>query len=202
MCHHSAGGVIQLCLHEAQLQWVLRPFAFEQQRHFAHEMLSWKAGSSAPVVLLANRMPQMPSKVGTHGGDDAGQFDAQDGPGSVEAWTTNLDWPGKADFFQAKRHIWRMGPGTSNFLQDVEDSSGSASNASQNDSRTADGILQLAQHTPAGTMKLQPVAGYWKHHQLLTTVVIKDAGHMVPRDQPLVAQTMIEAWVQHSLGHQ
>ena len=154
-------------------------------------MLSSKASSSAPVVL-----------VGTHGGDDAGQFDAQDGPGSVEAWTTNLDWPGKADFFQAKRHIWRMGQGISNFLQDVKDSSVSASNVSQSDVSTADGILQLAQHTPAGTRKLQPVAGYWKHHQLLTTVVIKDAGHMVPRDQPLVAQTMIEAWVQHSLGDQ
>lgn len=95
-----------------------------------------------------------------------------------------------------------MGQGISNFLQDVKDSSVSASNVSQSDVSTADGILQLAQHTPAGTRKLQPVAGYWKHHQLLTTVVIKDAGHMVPRDQPLVAQTMIEAWVQHSLGDQ
>ena len=131
---------------------------------------------------------------------DAGQFDAQDGPGSVEAWTTNLDWPGKAEFFQAKRHIWRMGPGMSNFLQDAEQSSGIASNATQNGIPTADSVLRLAQHDAAGNKKLQPVAGYWKHHQSLTTVVIKDAGHMVPRDQPLVAQTMIEAWVQHSLS--
>lgn len=62
-------------------------------------------------------------------------------------------------------------------------------------------VLQIASPDAAGNEKLQTVAGYWKHHQSLTTVVIKDAGHMVPRDQPFVAQTMIEAWVQHSLGH-
>ena len=126
----------------------------------------------------------------------AGQFDAQDGPGSVEAWTTGLDWPGKADFFLAKRHIWRMGQDLSSFLQDT---SGTASNTSQDGSSIAEGILRLAQQADNG--KLQPVAGYWKHHQSLTTVVLKDAGHMVPRDQPLAAQTMIETWVQHSLVH-
>lgn len=94
-----------------------------------------------------------------------------------------------------------MGQGAGNFLQDAEDSPGIASNATQNRLFTADSILRLAQNDAAGNGKLQSVAGYWKHHQLLTTVVIKDAGHMVPRDQPLVAQTMIEAWVQHSLGH-
>ncbi|KAL3157467.1 hypothetical protein ABBQ32_011934 [Trebouxia sp. C0010 RCD-2024] len=125
-----------------------------------------------------------------------GQFDAQDGPGSVEAWTTCLDWPGKADFFRAKRHIWRMGQDTTGFLQDAP---GMASNTSQAGSRIAEGILQLAQQADSG--KVQPVAGYWKHHQFLTTMVLKDAGHMVPRDQPLVAQHMIETWVQHSLDH-
>lgn len=129
----------------------------------------------------------------------AGQFDAQDGPGSVEAWTTGLDWPGKEDFFRAKRHIWRMGQATTSFLQDAKHVSGAASNTSQSGLLSAGGILQLAQQ--AGSGKLQPVAGYWKHHQSLTTVVLKDAGHMVPRDQPLAAQSMIEAWVQHSLGH-
>ena len=147
-----------------------------------------KAGSFELLILL-----MMNACTEDH---DAGQFDAQDGPGSVEAWTTNLDWPGKAEFFQAKRHIWRMGQGTSNFLQDAEDSSYQAPNASQNGLPTADSVLRLAQHDAAGKETLQPVAGYWKHHQSPTTVVIKDAG-----DQPLVAQTMIEAWVQHSLGH-
>lgn len=95
-----------------------------------------------------------------------------------------------------------MGEGTSNFLQEAEDFSGIASNATQNRLPTADSVLRVIQHDAAFNEKLQPVAGYWKHHQSLTSVVIKDAGHMVPRDQPLVAQTMIEAWVQHCLGHQ
>ena len=126
----------------------------------------------------------------------AGQFDAQDGPGSVEAWTTGLDWPGKAEFFTAKRHIWRMGPETTSFLQPA---SGIALNNSHSGLPSNGGtVLQLAQQ--AGSEKPQPIAGYWKHHQSLTSVVLKDAGHMVPRDQPLAAQAMIEAWVQHSLG--
>ena len=131
----------------------------------------------------------------------AGQFDAQDGPGSVEAWTTNLDWAGKADFFKAKRHIWRMGQDTSKFLQDDDHAADPALNVSEPE---PDRVLQLAQYSHANDADRrtpQPVVGYWKHHNSLTTVVLKDAGHMVPRDQPLVTQAMIEAWVQHSLDH-
>lgn len=105
----------------------------------------------------------------------AGQFDAQDGPGSVEAWTTNLDWPGRMDFYKAKRHIWRLGQ---NALQLLEP-----------DMPTED----PTDHN------LERVAGYVKHHHFLTSVVLKDCGHMVPRDQPHIAQTMMRSWVQHSL---
>ena len=105
----------------------------------------------------------------------AGQFDAQDGPGSVEAWTTNLDWPGRLDFYKAKRHIWRLGQEASHLLE--------------SDSLSED----------ARGHNLERVAGYVKHHHFLTSVVLKDCGHMVPRDQPHVAQTMMRSWVQHSL---
>lgn len=107
----------------------------------------------------------------------AGQFDAQDGPGSVEAWTTNLDWPVRFEFYRAKRHIWRLHRDLSSLME--------------SDASTA---LETAS---AG--HVTPVAGYVKHHNFLTSVVLKDAGHMVPRDQPLVAQAMIEGWVQHCL---
>ncbi len=130
----------------------------------------------------------------------AGQFDAQDGPGSVEAWTTNLDWPGRHEFFRAKRHIWRLGQDTSKFLEGAEVESDNFAGAGLSKSELANGVqLELPQRTEASSKKLQPVAGFWKHHESLTTVVLKDAGHMVPRDQPMVTQTMIEAWVQHCL---
>ena len=109
----------------------------------------------------------------------AGQFDAQHGPGSVEAWTTNLDWPGRFDFFSGKRHIWRVG-------------------------QKLFGSLESASIQPPATDpkdSLAPVAGYIKHHHYLTSVVLKDAGHMVPRDKPLIAQAMIQHWVQHSLEY-
>lgn len=109
----------------------------------------------------------------------AGQFDAQDGPGSVEAWTTNLDWPGRFDFYHAKRHIWRHEHNMLTLL---------------GTDNSAPPALEIAK-----AHAVKPVAGYVKHHDMLTSVVLKDAGHMVPRDQPLVAQAMIEGWVQHCL---
>ena len=132
----------------------------------------------------------------------AGQFDAQDGPGSVEAWTTGLEWPGRIEFYKAKRHIWRLGQDVSKFLEQ--------SNSDALEPILHPGFLpqlQLPKDLNAGQgveqgfgKELQRVAGYWKHHGPLTSVVLKDAGHMVPRDQPLAAQTMIEAWVQHCIA--
>ncbi len=73
------------------------------------------------------------------------------------------------------------------------------------DSQLASNVqLQLPQHIAATADnggKVQPVVGFWKHHKSLTTVVLKDAGHMVPRDQPMVTQNMVETWVQHCLDH-
>lgn len=150
-------------------------------------------------------------------GCSSGQFDAQDGPGSVEAWTVNLDWPGKREFFRAKRHIWRLGQDTSEFLQDADSDTDSYADSDEDSeprpsvgwsdpvALASDVRLQLPQLADASGVKsgskVQPVAGFWKHHQSLTTVVLKDAGHMVPRDQPVATQHMIEAWVQHCVGH-
>ena len=117
--------------------------------------------------------------IKSHLAEHAGQFDAQDGPGSVEAWTTDLNWPGRFDFYRAKRHIWRLGQDALQLLD-------------------SDDVTTL-QTEPASGEDVKPVAGYIKHHHFLTSVVLKDAGHMVPRDQPEVAQTMIESWLQHSL---
>eukprot|EP00887_Chlorella_sp_A99_P006994 scaffold2.g6994.t1 len=39
------------------------------------------------------------------------------------------------------------------------------------------------------------VAAYWKAHGSLTHVVVRDAGHMVPADQPGVARWMVERWL-------
>lgn len=39
------------------------------------------------------------------------------------------------------------------------------------------------------------VLGYWKQFSTLTHVEIRNAGHMVPHDQPAVAQWMIESWI-------
>ena len=41
------------------------------------------------------------------------------------------------------------------------------------------------------------VLGYWKEWDTLTHVVIRDAGHMVPRDDPLTSQASNVAWLVH-----
>ncbi|KAJ7552000.1 hypothetical protein O6H91_06G037700 [Diphasiastrum complanatum] len=43
------------------------------------------------------------------------------------------------------------------------------------------------------------LAGYWRHCKNLTHVVNAGAGHQVPVDQPLHAQSMIEMWMDSSL---
>ena len=48
--------------------------------------------------------------------------------------------------------------------------------------------------------KLGPVLGWWREAGTLTHVVVKNAGHMVPRDDPLTAQRMIESWLERSLS--
>ena len=128
----------------------------------------------------------------------AGQFDAQDGPGSVEAWTTGLEWPGRVEFYKAKRHIWRAGQDVSKFLEGDADMLQQKSHPGLLfKSKSSKGLRAQGQLEK----EVQRVAGYWKHHGPLTSVVLKDAGHMVPRDQPLAAQTMVEAWVQHCMDH-
>ena len=44
-------------------------------------------------------------------------------------------------------------------------------------------ILQQQSSTTRGR-----VLGYWRHYDSLTHVVIKNAGHMVPRDDTLTSQ--------------
>ena len=101
----------------------------------------------------------------------AGQYDVQDGPACSEAWISSLQWSDREAFAQAKRVVWRLG-----------------------DDEAPAAWLSQGRHS------IEPVAGYVKHHGPLTLVVVREAGHMVPHDQPLAARHMIENWVQTALG--
>eukprot|EP00891_Asterochloris_glomerata_P003274 jgi/Astpho2/3274/fgenesh1_pm.00053_%23_4_t len=100
-----------------------------------------------------------------------GQYDVQDGPACSEAWISSLQWSDREAFAQAKRVVWRLG-----------------------DDEAPAAWLSQGRHS------IEPVAGYVKHHGPLTLVVVREAGHMVPHDQPLAARHMIENWVQTALG--
>ncbi|CAL8469775.1 g9317 [Coccomyxa elongata] len=102
-----------------------------------------------------------------------GQADAQDGPASNEPWIYSLDWHGRQEFNAAPRALWH--------LDDAD-----------NDISTAQGLDVEGHHGR--------VVGYRRQHDTLAHIVIRNAGHMVPHDQPLVAQAMIEQWVDKAVG--
>lgn len=68
---------------------------------------------------------------------------------------------------------------------------------------TAGLIDQIKQAGVTGTCSAccEAVQLYWKVHDHLTHVVVREAGHMVPQDAPMQAQYMIERWLEEALMH-
>jgi vitellogenic carboxypeptidase-like protein len=83
-----------------------------------------------------------------------GQFDAECGVASNEAWISKLQWDGHMGFNTAERRLWH------------------------------DELFG------------EQVLGYVKTHKHLTHLVVRNAGHMVPHDRPVVSQRMIETWIE------
>ncbi|KAL6764564.1 Alpha/Beta hydrolase protein [Haematococcus lacustris] len=79
-----------------------------------------------------------------------GQFDAECGVASNEAWIHALPWPGHLSFNTAPRTVWWVN---------------------------------------------QRPMGYLKRHANLWQLIVRNTGHMVPHDNPLYGQLMIERWI-------
>ncbi|KAK9839984.1 hypothetical protein WJX74_001476 [Apatococcus lobatus] len=148
-----------------------------------------------------------------------GQFDLLDGPPACERWLGELIWSGAAAFSAASRQVWRVQespaflnatwqPGshaTSLHMESPCCEAGAASNSF--DQQHVEGSWsQESEACNALTANLLsthgPVAGYWKKADSLTHVILKNSGHMVPRDQPGNALAMIEAWALDALQWQ
>eukprot|EP00884_Botryococcus_braunii_P019093 jgi/Botrbrau1/5868/Bobra.0366s0047.1 len=102
-----------------------------------------------------------------------GQDDPQDGPAINDPWIRHLIWSGSRGFLETKRELWRL----PSHLEEAQDGT---------TARKPD---------PKGD-----VVGYWRSFDTLTHVVIRNAGHMVPHDQPLVSQAMVERWVEEVMN--
>ncbi|WIA07938.1 hypothetical protein OEZ85_007415 [Tetradesmus obliquus] len=83
-----------------------------------------------------------------------GQFDAQDGVASTNAWLAGLSWEYARDFAREPGQVWQV-----------------------------DGLP----------------AGWQRGASTLTQVVVRNAGHMVPRDQPKAALQLLQGWMQGQL---
>lgn len=152
----------------------------------------------------------------------AGHHDIQDGPPSTEAWVNRLDWPGRDPFFNASRRIVRvadiqgcppavpLSPEGLNTQAQPPQLTGGAAGVQQEAGAAAASAAARRRLAAAGEpteadqdgqrMSCRAVAAYWKAHGPLTHVVVRGAGHMVPRDAPCTAQYMIERWLEEVVG--
>lgn len=102
----------------------------------------------------------------------AGALDIQDGPPSNIAWMYDLDWPGNASFNAAPRKLLHLAPNAMR-VTTVEP-----------------GMLKEERRSSPGQ-----VVGYRRTQGPLTHVVLRNAGHMAPHDQPEAAVAMMATWL-------
>lgn len=138
-----------------------------------------------------------------------GQFDVQDGPASTEEWLSQLEWEGRQQFMAAKRRLWRVvrsEEGNEELqMAPPRAATAAAANLSETLSAAPASSAAAAAAGGPGQQRSRPgaeLAGYWKRHDTLSHVVVRDAGHMVPRDQPVATRLMVEQWVRdaHRIG--
>ncbi|GFR46687.1 hypothetical protein Agub_g8305 [Astrephomene gubernaculifera] len=113
---------------DPQVDLVLGHDVMKSVKHLVADLLKYK-----PVLLYQ------------------GQWDAECGVGSNDAWIRTLKWAGHGGFTAAPRSFWRVNG---------------------------------------------RIAGYWKSHDTLDVLVLRNTGHMVPHDNPLIGQLMLERWVE------
>ncbi|GAB4820079.1 hypothetical protein N2152v2_007125 [Parachlorella kessleri] len=149
-----------------------------------------------------------------------GQHDIQDGPPSTEAWLRTLEWSGRAAFENATREVVRgrdvcscaaacgLATGRAQAAGWVGAGAAAAmgsphalhSRALKAGLPLETGGAALGVETVLCGGACQGVVAYWKAHGALTHAVVRDAGHMVPRDAPKAAQYLVERWLKGVLA--
>ncbi|GIL85802.1 hypothetical protein Vretimale_19534 [Volvox reticuliferus] len=128
-----------------------------------------------------------------------GQYDILDGVASVTAWLSSLDWPDKAAFASVKGQLWHLGEEGFPFRlggnSDAQGAAAVAVVATTADTATTSGVGVDSLRQDRSGDEQREVFGWWRSAGHLTQVVVYRAGHMVPHDQPLAAQRMMEGWV-------
>jgi vitellogenic carboxypeptidase-like protein len=121
-----------------------------------------------------------------------GQFDAECGSRSNEAWLETLRWPGYEGFREAERKRW-WGGVKEEMMEHAEE---------EEEARRCGNGGGGDGATPAFEKKKQPPkplpnahSGFFKSHMGLSHYIVRNAGHMVPHDRPLVGLALIEEWV-------
>ena len=120
-----------------------------------------------------------------------GQFDAECGARSNEAWLETLPWPGHSGFRAANRTRWWGGVKEERAREAAEKKNecGGRGEAAAPSPAAAPEEQQEEQLLPNAH------SGFLKSHMRLTHYIVRNAGHMVPHDRPEVGRALIEEWV-------
>lgn len=137
-----------------------------------------------------------------------GADDVQDGAAATDAWLSRLRWKaGGADFRATARKAWRLAEAAvdderfGSGCTDAEGGAYSPSSSLGGGGMEKNGVAAAAA-VPTGTLvdvgdrssAAAPVVGFWRSGGGLDHVTVRNGGHMLPHDQPVVALAMLARW--------
>lgn len=148
-----------------------------------------------------------------------GVEDVQDGAAATDAWLSRLTWSASKDFRRATRALWRLKEAVvddERFGGGCSDAEGGASSSPSSSpsssSSSPEGLggnaiatgslfavderasLPSSPSSSSDAAAAAPVVGYWRKGGGLDHVTVRNAGHMLPHDQPVVALAMLARW--------
>jgi vitellogenic carboxypeptidase-like protein len=134
-----------------------------------------------------------------------GADDVQYGSAATDAWLSRLKWSGSKDFSRSPRRLWelvgavvddeRYGSGCTEAGGSV--GSGVAAGAGFVEMGVLVGVEERVSSpflNPSSSSPPAPVVGYWRSGGGLDHVTVRNGGHMLPHDQPVVALAMLARW--------
>lgn len=136
-----------------------------------------------------------------------GADDVQDGVAATDAWLSRLRWARSKEFRRAPRKLWKLEEAVvddEKFGSGCTDAGGGSSSPSdvfQSGIAVATGsLVDVGVKSSSSSSPSAPVVGYWRSGGGLDHVTVRNGGHMLPHDQPLVSLAMLDRWSRDVLG--
>lgn len=130
-----------------------------------------------------------------------GADDVQDGAAATDAWLSRLKWRRSKEFRRAARKLWELEEAVvddEKFGSGCTDAEGGSDVFFQNGVAAAFATGSLVETRSSSSNA--PVVGYWRSGGGLDHVTVRNGGHMLPHDQPIVSLAMLGRWSRDALS--